>query len=86
MIRGDLMFTPHVRGQCFQEQAALATKAWVARGGALIETAQDDLNDVPVGNALREAGIDRSEVFIETKCIGSLTFEGILECVYDSLQ
>ena len=58
----------------------------MARGGALIETAQDDLNDVPVGNALREAGIDRSEVFIETKCIGSLTFEGILECVYDSLQ
>jgi diketogulonate reductase-like aldo/keto reductase len=77
---------PFVNEDCFKEQAALAAKAWVLRGGALVETAQDDLNQVPVGIALKESGVNRSEIFVETKCMGSLTFEGTLVCVYDALQ
>lgn len=77
---------PFVNESCFIQQAKLATKAWVGRGGALVETAQDDLNQVPVGTAIKESGVDRRDVFLMTKCIGALTFEGILECVYDALQ
>lgn len=62
---------PFVNEECFKEQAAAATAAWAGRGGALVETAQDDLNQVPVGRALADSGVDRSELFVETKCIGS---------------
>jgi len=81
---------PFTNERCFIEQAKLAAKAWVGRGGELVETAQDDLNQVPVGAAIAEAaaefGVKRGDLFLMTKCIGSLTFEGTLECVYDALQ
>ena len=77
---------PFINERCFIEQARLAATEWIGRGGELVEMAQDDLNQVPVGMAIAASGVDRSELFLETKCIGSLTFEGTLECIYDALQ
>ena len=77
---------PFTNERCFVDMAKRAAADWIGRGGALVETAQDDLNQVPVGAAYAESGVDRSELFLMTKCIGSLSFEGTSECIYDALQ
>ena len=69
---------PFTEERCAIEQAKIAASAWIGRGGALVETAQDNLNQVPVGAAIAASGVDRRDFFMETKCIGSLSFEGTL--------
>ncbi len=49
------------------EQTADAVETALATGYRLIDTAAAYLNERQVGEAIRRSGVDRSEVFIETK-------------------
>ena len=55
---------PFTNETCFKRQARLAAAEWIGRGGGLLETAQDDLNQVPVGAAIAESQVDPSELFV----------------------
>ena len=53
--------------QSAPEDAVKAVKSAIANGYRLIDTAAAYLNEVEVGEAIRESGVDRSEVFLTTK-------------------
>ncbi|MBB4637855.1 aldo/keto reductase [Longimicrobium terrae] len=53
--------------QSSPEDTASAVEAAIARGYRLIDTAAAYMNERQVGEGIRNSGIDRAEVFIETK-------------------
>jgi len=71
---------------CFKQMALESTKAWLNMGGSMVEMAQVDRNMIPVGYALETLGTRRDEVFLETKCWGSMGFSATLECAADCIQ
>merc|ERR1712023_494898 len=57
---------------CTQENAFESVKAWTQMKGTHVDAANDYRDQVQVGNALRAANYNRSEMFITTKCPGAI--------------
>lgn len=69
------------------KQAKQAVLSALETGYRLIDTAQAYLNEQAVGDAVRESGLERKDVFITTKIwLQDFSFDGVLKATEKSLQ
>lgn len=69
------------------EEAKRAVLAALRYGYRLIDTAQGYMNEVAVGDAIRESGIPREEVFITSKLwLQDFSFEGAQAATQTTLE
>eukprot|EP00933_Yihiella_yeosuensis_P006816 TRINITY_DN111623_c0_g1_i1.p1 TRINITY_DN111623_c0_g1~~TRINITY_DN111623_c0_g1_i1.p1 ORF type:complete len:340 (-),score=62.37 TRINITY_DN111623_c0_g1_i1:304-1323(-) len=72
---------------CAQNHALEAVETWVGKLGAThVDTANNYRTQVQVGEALKATGVSRSEVFVTTKCPGTIGYNATLQCAEDNLQ
>jgi len=71
---------------CIQQHARFAVETWVHIGGRHIDGANDYRTQTSIAEALKGSGLRREEVFITTKCPGTMGYEAIIQCADDNLQ
>jgi len=71
---------------CVRARAKKAVGTWIDLGGTHIDTANDYRTQVEVGEAVQASGLDRSKLFLTTKCPGPMGFAATLQCAEDNLQ
>jgi diketogulonate reductase-like aldo/keto reductase len=69
-----------------RQRAKSAVTSWIELNGTHIDTANDYRTQVEVGEAVAASGLQRSELFITTKCPGPIGFLATLQCAEDNLQ
>jgi len=71
---------------CAQTHARFATELWLNMGGRHIDGANDYRTQTSIAEALRSSGLSREDVFITTKCPGTMGYQAIIQCADDNLQ
>lgn len=70
---------------CWRSKALSSGRAWLALNATAVDMAQLYRNSPAIGQAVRESGVPRTRLFLETKCDGYLGFAGVIQCIDDAL-
>lgn len=70
---------------CAQQHARFSTETWMNIGGRHIDTANDYHTQPAIAEAMKGSGIAREDLFITTKCPGTIGFQAIIQCAEDNL-
>jgi len=71
---------------CIQQHARFAIEDWLHIGGTHIDTANDYRTQTAIGGVLASSGLKREDLFITTKCPGTIGYEATIQCADDNLQ
>jgi len=71
---------------CVKQHARFAVDNWLHIGGTHVDSANDYRTQTSVAEALVASGIRREDVFITTKCPGTIGYEATIQCADDNLQ
>eukprot|EP00442_Polarella_glacialis_P053985 CAMPEP_0115057740 /NCGR_PEP_ID=MMETSP0227-20121206/5938_1 /TAXON_ID=89957 /ORGANISM="Polarella glacialis, Strain CCMP 1383" /LENGTH=333 /DNA_ID=CAMNT_0002442601 /DNA_START=80 /DNA_END=1081 /DNA_ORIENTATION=+ len=69
---------------CTQQHARFAVENWLRIGGTHIDAANDYRTQSDISAALKT--VPREEVFITTKCPGTIGYQALIQCADDNLQ
>lgn len=71
---------------CVKQHARFAVDNWLHIGGTHVDGANDYRTQTVVAEALLGSQLARDEVFITTKCPGTIGYEATIQCADDNLQ
>jgi len=83
---GSFKDCAHTDFTCVKQHARFAVDNWLHIGGTHVDGANDYRTQTVVAEALLGSQLAREEVFITTKCPGTIGYEATIQCADDNLQ
>jgi diketogulonate reductase-like aldo/keto reductase len=71
---------------CIKQHARWISDEWLHIGGTHIDAANDYRSQTSIAEALQASGRKREDVYITTKCPGSIGYEATIQCADDNMQ
>jgi diketogulonate reductase-like aldo/keto reductase len=71
---------------CVKQHARFAIDNWLHIGGRHVDGANDYRTQTVIAEALQGSGLKREDIFLTTKCPGTMGFEATIQCADDNLQ
>jgi len=72
--------------ECRGHMVRTAVSSWLNAGGRHLDCAFDYGSQVDVGHSIQDSGLDRSELFITSKCPGPIGYDAIKRCAHENVR